>query len=166
MGDQATLGLEPPRAPLRFHVPGEVRGKDDPRTRIVEGVNKATGKPFRFAQHYTDSKTRNVEAKIGQYAMEAKGRARWDLVEDRPLKMEIIAVFNIPPSWPKKKQAAAVGNWAACKPDGDNISKCVGDACRAVLYKDDKQIADTRIVKKYAEPGEAEGLYITVTVLG
>lgn len=164
MGDQASLELEA-RPPLRFHVPGEVRGKNDPRSRIVEG-KKADGTPYKFVSHYTDKKTRSVEAKIGQYAMTAKGAARWDMVEDRPLRVEIIAVFNIPESWSKKKTAAAEGSFATCKPDGDNISKSFGDACQGILFKDDKQVSDTRITKMYAKPGQSEGLYITVTVIG
>jgi Holliday junction resolvase RusA-like endonuclease len=166
MGEQGALGLEPQRKPLRFHVPGEVRGKNDPRSRIVEGVRKDTGEAYKFVSHYTDKKTRSVEAKIGQYAMKAKGEARWDLVEDRPLRVEIIAIFNVPASWSKKKTAAAQGAPATCKPDGDNISKSFGDACQGILFKDDKQIADTRIIKLYAQPGQGEGLYITVSELG
>ena len=40
------------------------------------------------------------------------------------------------------------------KPDADNIAKIILDSLNGVAYKDDSQIVDIRIIKKYTEDEE------------
>ncbi|WP_332834903.1 RusA family crossover junction endodeoxyribonuclease [Clostridium perfringens] len=40
------------------------------------------------------------------------------------------------------------------KPDVDNIAKIILDSLNGVAYKDDSQIVDIRIIKKYTEDDE------------
>lgn len=155
---------KPERREIVIHVPGEVRGKNDPRSRVVSGT-KADGTAYNFVHHYTDSKTRNYESKIGNYAMQAKGAAKWAM-SDKPIQLKIIALFNIPKSKSKKQKALMAGAGHTQKPDTDNIQKCVGDGMRGIILVDDKQIWDARVIKRYVKEGESEGLYIRVIECG
>lgn len=150
---------------ITFLVPGEVRGKNDPRARIVDGVNKTTGAAYKFVSHYTDGKTRSYEAKIGSYGMVAKGQVRWNLSK-RPIRLDVVATFLIPKSYPKKKHATLPGTAYAGKPDCDNILKCVGDGLSSILFEDDKQISVITLTKRYATSAEGEGLFIKVSECG
>jgi Holliday junction resolvase RusA-like endonuclease len=67
------------------------------------------------------------------------------------------AFFEPPPSWSKKKRAAAMGTQHRSKPDRDNIDKALLDA----LFEDDKGIAAGRIEKLWGEPARIE---LTVTL--
>ena len=65
-----------------------------------------------------------------------------------PISMVIRADYLVPPSWPRKRRDAAV--WKDSKPDADNIAKIVKDACNAIVYRDDAQIADLHVQKRYS----------------
>lgn len=156
--------LSPVAKPLQsiyFIVPGEVRGKKASLSRIVQGTNKETGKPYQFTSHYTDAKTRSYEAKIGYYAMEAKGRERWN-ISDKPLRVYLEARFKIPESYSNKRKLELTGAKYAQKPDADNLCKCWADGCAAVLFNDDKQVCEILIVKRYVDDKHPEGLYVKV----
>lgn len=158
MGEQTLLDMGAQREPLRFHVPGSVKGWQRAGVRVVK--NKAG---HHFASHYTPAKTRHFEAKVGDYAMQAKGLARWEMT-DQPVKMAIEAVFAIPESWSNKKRFAHIAAPYTGKPDSDNIYKAVADALNQIVYVDDKQIWALQVIKRYAKVGEGEGMYITVTL--
>jgi Holliday junction resolvase RusA-like endonuclease len=124
--------------PLIIELPGPVRGKGRPR------LMKATGIAF------TDSKTRSYEAQLKFAAVEVMaGRAPIE----GPLRVTLVAYFPIAPSWPKKKQAAAqLGDiFPTSKPDGDNILKLC-DALNQVVWRDDSQIVDALVLKRYGQP--------------
>ena len=61
-------------------------------------------------------------------------------------ELRIIAYFEPPKSWSKKKRCAAIGERHRVKPDFDNIAKAVADA---LWPNDDSGIADARISKRY-----------------
>lgn len=147
-----------------IHVPGEVRGKNDPRSRVVHGT-RPDGSKYNFVQHYTDAKTRNYEGKIGNYAMQAKGQAKWAM-SDKAIQVKILALFNIPKSKSKKQKAMMAGAPCTTKPDCDNIEKCVGDGLRGIIMVDDKQIWNLQTIKRYVKDDESEGLFIRVTECG
>lgn len=156
------LGAAPAKE-ITFFIPGEVRGKNDPRSRVVDGVS-AAGKAYKFVHHYTDSKTRNYEAKIGSYAMQAKGQVGW-AITSAPLAIEIVAYTLVPKSYSKKRRAELEGAPCPQKPDADNLCKCVGDGLRGVLLEDDKQLCSVTIKKLYARPFQPEGVFVRVTEL-
>lgn len=62
-------------------------------------------------------------------------------------RVMIIAIWRPPPSWSKKKQAAAMGTRKRTKPDPDNVAKSVLDA----LWTDDERLGDVSICRQYGE---------------
>lgn len=67
--------------------------------------------------------------------------------------------FAIPKSWPKAKRlnGGLVGHTS--RPDWDNLSKSVTDACIGVVYNDDSQIVSASVEKRY---GDDEGVRVVV----
>lgn len=65
--------------------------------------------------------------------------------------VEIEYTIEPHPSWDAEKKAKALAGtlYATVTPDGDNVSKSVCDALSKVVYKDDRQIVDYRIRKRY-----------------
>ncbi len=119
-------------------MPGEPRGKGRARFSRASGVA------------YTPQPTRNFEAQLKYMAQIAMQGGAF---LDGPLKVEVLAAFTIPQSWSAKKKAAAMRGdiRPTGKPDGDNILKSAGDALNAVVWRDDAQIVDARIVKRYSD---------------
>lgn len=120
-----------------FEVPGEITGKARPR------LNTRSGKV------YTPTKTKNYEYLTRFYFTQKY--QDYTPVEGR-VKISIIAYFDIPKSTSKKKEAEMLGNRISPtkKPDIDNITKVVLDALNKFAYKDDTQITEITVVKKYA----------------
>jgi len=136
---------------IRISVPGVPQGKGRARISTRGG----------FARAYTPEKTVAYEGLIalaGQDAM--AGRA---LVEG-PVYLIVTAFFPIPKSWSKKRANEAGSGlvWHTSKPDGDNVLKAVGDGLNGIVWKDDSQIAFSKMVKQY---GPHPGLDIMVEVL-
>ncbi|ELC8458778.1 MAG: RusA family crossover junction endodeoxyribonuclease [Clostridium perfringens] len=73
-----------------------------------------------------------------------------------PIKALIIAYYKIPKSYTKKRvQAIRDGlEKPTKKPDADNIGKIILDSLNGIAYKDDSQIVELRIIKKYTEDNE------------
>lgn len=106
---------------------------------------------------YTPGKTVAYEGLIALAAREAMGSAE---PFAGPVAIEATAVFPIPASWSKARKAAA--QWHTSKPDADNIVKALGDGLNNVAWRDDSQVASTRILKVY---GDVPGLHVTVSAL-
>ncbi|EJT6663995.1 RusA family crossover junction endodeoxyribonuclease [Clostridium perfringens] len=79
------------------------------------------------------------------------------------IKAFIIAYYKIPKSYSKKRvQAIKDGlEEPTKKPDVDNIAKIILDSLNGIAYKDDSQIVDIRIIKKYTEDDERVELELT-----
>lgn len=75
-----------------------------------------------------------------------------------PLKLEVLCVYRVPPSWTKDKQAAArLGTmWKTTVPDHDNLLKQISDALNGHAYGDDAQIVQTSFGKRYGSPERTE----------
>ena len=132
---------------FRFTVPGLPQGKG--RARFGNG------------RTYTPAKTVAYEGLIalaGQQAMDDR------LLIEKPVYVIVDAFFPIPKSWTKARKAKAASSlvWHVSKPDGDNILKAVGDGLNGVVWKDDSQIAFSKVTKQYAEVPRLE---ITVEAL-
>lgn len=67
--------------------------------------------------------------------------------------VDIIACFEIPKSWSKKKrEEAKSGNISpTVKPDVDNIAKIILDSLNGLAYHDDKQVTSCSVFKHYAD---------------
>lgn len=106
----------------------------------------------RSGHAYTPERTVNYEARLAHAAQVAMdGRPPLE----GPLNVIVEVDMPIPESKPKRwKAAAAVGQVRPTKkPDWDNFGKIL-DACNLIVWVDDAQIVDGRVVKFYSKkPG-------------
>ena len=131
---------------------------------VVEGTPVAKGRP-RFsiiAGHvnaYTDKKTRDYEARISQAARIAM--IGFQTGFEGALAVKIMVTLIPPVSWSKKKRLAAVTDAIrpVTRPDVDNYAKAAIDACNKIVFRDDSQITDLIITKRY---GHSASLVIIV----
>ena len=127
---------------LWFTIPGEPVGKGRPRA-------------YRYAntvRMHTPKKTANYENKVALFAMSELRGQRMD--PDAPYRVTIQAKFAMPKSWSQKKRAEMDGTACLKKPDADNLAKSVCDGLNGVIWKDDSQVFDIRVVKRWADVGE------------
>lgn len=98
---------------------------------------------------YTPERTLTYEARVahaGQIAMQGRP------LLDGPLAVIVEAYFPVPESKPKKwKQDALAGVIRPTKkPDFDNVGKICADALNLIVWTDDAQIVDGRVLKWYS----------------
>lgn len=128
---------------ISFIVPGQPQGKG--RAKIV----KIGG----FSRMATPAKTVAYEGLIAHAAQQAMaGRP----MLEGPVVVDMELHCQVPTSWSKKKQAAALAGelLPTTKPDIDNVVKAVFDGCNGVLWRDDVQAYRLSVVKRYsATPG-------------
>lgn len=155
------LQLSVPRE-MSFVVPGEVRGKGRPKTRVV---HTPTGGAF--ANVYTDAKTKKYEMHVAQSAMTAKGKQGWAMVtQEEPLRVDVIAYFYIPKSRSKKQRAALDGRPAMNRIDADNVVKSLLDGVQGVLFLDDKIVTTITCKKVWVAEEKDQGLHVRVATCG
>ena len=72
---------------------------------------------------------------------------------EKPLKVKIIAYYEIPKSASKKKrqQMLDMEIFPTVKPDTDNIAKSILDSLNGIAYLDDKQIVKLEVEKYYSQ---------------
>lgn len=102
---------------------------------------------FEKGHVYTPEKTKNFETAV---AFTARNAMKGQEPVTEPCAMAIYALFKVPTSWPKWKQAAAMGKPYTGKGDADNMIKAVCDALNGVVYADDKQVAGVQISRFYS----------------
>lgn len=126
-------------SPITISLAGPPRGKQRARFgRLANGRVVA----------FTPQQTKSYEAMIRLLAQqEMAGRAPFE----GPVKLELRAVFDVPSSWSKKKEADALTGQIrpTKKPDIDNIAKAWNDGLNGVVYKDDAQIVVQSLSKYY-----------------
>jgi len=104
-----------------------------------------------FIHFYADQETEQHEKAIAEYAaLLLRGRNR---PTEEPLCLLVHAFRSVPESWSDADKAKALaGNIVpTSRPDGDNYLKLVQDALNGVAYKDDSQIVDARVIKRYSD---------------
>lgn len=133
---------------ITFSIPGPVRGKGRPR--FVRQGN--------FARAYTPAETVSYENLVKMAATA--------VMDGKPPSTEsqeiVVRVYTVPPkSWSKKKRLAALEGTIkpTSKPDVDNIVKIICDACNGIVWRDDAQISDCIIRKRY---GEVPFVHVTI----
>lgn len=104
-----------------------------------------------FVNTYTPSETVAYEERIAAHARIAMRKAG-HTPTDRAVEVRMEFHMQIPTSWSKKKQAAALAGTvcATKKPDSDNIAKGILDACNGVCFVDDAQIVAMSLRKLYS----------------
>jgi Holliday junction resolvase RusA-like endonuclease len=134
-----------------FMVPGEPKGKARHRSAPLMRQGRPVlknGRPI-VIQH-SDAKTVMYENLVAHLAQEAmNGRPPLE----GPLLMEIAIHLSIPQSWSNKKKLAAVnGNvMPTTKPDYSNVVKAIEDGMNHIVFRDDSQICEARVSKRYAQ---------------
>ena len=123
---------------ITITVPGDPVAKGRPRITTRGG----------YARAYTPQKTRDYEARVAAEARKVMG-GRKPL--QGPLSVEIEAYMPIPASWSRGREyeAALQIIEPTSRPDLTNIAKAVEDALNGVVWKDDSQITELGLVKKY-----------------
>ncbi|EJT6502755.1 RusA family crossover junction endodeoxyribonuclease [Clostridium perfringens] len=118
-------------------VTGKIRGKARPR--VCRG------------HAFTPKDTVQYEKLVRDCYKQQDGRYL-----EGPIKALIIAYYKIPKSYSKKRiQAIRDGlEKPTKKPDADNIGKIILDSLNGIAYKDDSQIIELIITKKYTEDFE------------
>lgn len=127
---------------VRFTVPGQPKGKDRART-----VRRGGGKSF----SYTPEGTILYENLIKTCYLQDAGHVLFN--DGQPLAVDIIAFYEVPKSYSKKKKQEMLDGqlYPTKKPDIDNIAKCVLDALNKLAYRDDTQVVRLHMEKHYAE---------------
>jgi Holliday junction resolvase RusA-like endonuclease len=140
-------GLPGINPPIRIEIFGEPKGVGRTKTRGF--ANPKTGQIHSTV--YTPTKTRIEAGVIRKYAQDAMG--------DRPLLQGSIEIrfsmfVSIPKSMSKAKRALALATppllRPKIKPDVDNAAK-FWDQFNSVVWRDDAQISDCHIWKRYSD---------------
>ena len=116
-------------------------------TFTVAGVPKGKARPrFWNGRAVTPATTREYEQEVAWSAKAGGVR-----VLDGPIVLDVIATFPIAESWSKaKKEQALAGQLPhLSRPDADNVLKIVCDSLNGIAWKDDAQVVDARVRKKY-----------------
>lgn len=137
---------------VSFVVYGEPQGKARARTVQRDGKTHT----------HTPENTVMYENLI---KMEYRAQCGKRYSDDAQLVMAVTAYMGIPKSRPKSwKIRAACGEIRPIKrPDGDNILKVVADALNDVAYREDSQIVDASISKRYTDEQPRVVVYISET---
>lgn len=114
---------------------------------------------------FTPVKTVAYESLIALAAQQAMAGA--PLITG-PVTLTVQMFHPIRPSWSKKKQADALANLVrpTIKCDADNCLKAVCDALNGVAWKDDVQVVDVLLAKRFSEAPRVEVTITPQDVLG
>lgn len=120
-----------------LEIPESITGKQRPR------MNTYTGRA------YAPNKTKNYEYLVRQLFVYKY--PKFEPIVGR-VKLSVIAYFELPKSISKQKEAEMLAGTISPtkKPDWDNIGKIISDALNKFAFKDDAQIIEATIIKKYA----------------
>lgn len=126
-------------SPIRFVVPGAPQGKGRPRI----------GKVGQHARMFTPAATVAYEGLVAHAAQTAMaGRP----LLDGPVACAVHIDCAVPASWSQKKQRMALAGevMPTTKPDADNVVKAIFDGLNEVLWRDDVQVVDLAVRKRYS----------------
>lgn len=136
-------------ASITFSVPGYPKGKDRPRA-IPRIVWKEDGTPEAVVTLYTPPETVAAEREVLAAFRRAHPRHQPFTC---PVLVKFVAVFPVPPSWPRKLRESVNNGTLYCikKPDKDNIEKLFVDALKGWAWCDDQQVMGGGL-KRYGSP--------------
>lgn len=119
---------------------------------IVEGKIKGKARPRVFNGHaVTPKDTVNYENWVRLNYKEQCGKYL-----NGPIRAKIIAYYKIPKSYSKKRiKGILEGKEYPCKtPDADNIAKIILDSLNDIAFRDDSQIVELTIIKRWTQEAE------------
>lgn len=124
---------------ISFTVPGQPQGKG--RAKIV----KIGG----FSRMATPAKTVAYEGLVAHAAQHALNGSP---MLDGPVDVNLHIECQVPASWSQKKQRQALAGeiHPTTKPDIDNVVKAIFDGCNGVLWRDDVQVVNVCVAKRYS----------------
>ena len=144
-----------------FTIPGKPRGKARPRAAARLIVQD--GEPRAIATVYSDPAMEELEAEIGRLYREAaspilRRNPTGQMPATGPIKVNILAVFDIPKHFTAALYALAVQGkvWHRGTPDLDNIEKLILDGLNHIAFVDDGQVAVVTKGKRYGRPARTE----------
>jgi Holliday junction resolvase RusA-like endonuclease len=115
-------------------------------------VGKGRPRFTRQGRAYTPQKTRDYEHKLAASASDAMQDLGLEPTSSK-CRMHILAQFEIPKSWSKKRREAATrGEVSPGRPDIDNVVKIALDAINGVVFEDDAQVHKVIATKRYGDP--------------
>jgi Holliday junction resolvase RusA-like endonuclease len=170
-GQRTTL---PGAEPVRVVLLGEPHGKGRPRSRIalLKTARGLGDRPITLKQAlkvlfiavYTPRETQQYEnalALAGRAAMKTRPPLTG------PLRVNILAVMDVPSSWSGKKKTSALHGSLrpTVSPDWDNIGKSL-DALNGIVFEDDKQIVSANVEKVYGQLPRLEVEIIEIAAAG
>jgi Holliday junction resolvase RusA-like endonuclease len=129
---------------IRLIIPGEPQAKGRPRFFPIRTKAGRT-----FSRAVTPEKTRSYETLIRElFAVTYPGF----IPMEGPLSMEVDAYLGIPKSASRKRREGMEGGAIVPekRPDADNILKSAGDALNGLAFRDDSQIAEAIIRKRFS----------------
>lgn len=126
-----------------FMIPGEPKGKMRPRASFHGGHGRVHDAPEQVSNENW-VKVCARDAGIG--------------LMDSAVAATIVVTVVAPKSLTKAKRAAIDGDHVlpAKKPDLDNVAKLVLDALNGIAYKDDAQVVDLRVSRRYGPAAQVE----------
>lgn len=117
-----------------FTIPGKPFGKQRPR------FDGKRGRAF------TPAETVSFERTVGTIAAQ---HIREPIAG--PVRIDIVAVFELPASWSGRKRDAHRGQPHTQRPDLDNICKAITDGMNRIAFADDDQIAEIAASKQWGD---------------
>jgi Holliday junction resolvase RusA-like endonuclease len=120
----------------------------------MKGQPIGKGRPrfTRQGRAYTPQKTRDYEHKLAAIASDAMQDLGLEPT-DKPCRVHVLAQFEIPKSYSKKRREACVlGLEHPRRGDLDNYVKAVLDAANGVCFEDDVQVVRLMATKRYGDP--------------
>jgi Holliday junction resolvase RusA-like endonuclease len=129
---------------IRLIIPGEPQAKGRPRFFPIRTKAGRT-----FSRAVTPLKTRTYETLIQELFVLAYPGF---MPMEGPLSMEVDAYLRIPKSASRRRRDMMEGGTIVPekRPDVDNILKSAGDALNGLAFRDDSQIAEAIIRKRFS----------------
>lgn len=138
--------LKPGPVFLSFEIDGEPHAKQRHRSRIVFPTDP---RKKAFIHNYPHPETEAYEKMLKEYAALLMRRREPTL---NPVSLLVHAFRRVPESWSMRDKKAALmgGILPTGRPDWDNYGK-ITDALNGIVWKDDSQVCDGRVIKRYSD---------------